>query len=346
MSNIIGLVAFIGGIVFLARNVSQARISAFTGPRTRGMRDRAAAGGPPRTFRQDLAHMRERARLDDWLDSRRHHRTLAAPGRTVSTGSTVPAAPGTGAAPYATPPDDPPRRRVLPGRLRHFQPVTTSGPNGNGSGPPPGPRICTCGRSLLPGGFCSGCRRADTCSCAPLGTPAPPRRGSGVHTAPAPPPAAPARQPGPPAPGRDASAVTGQPPRETNGNDGRNTVTAGTSTASAEKMIEGINEIHASAAAGNIHAKRAALKAIHEAIIRFAAMLQMLSRQMSEPGSNYGPEITEPIAQAGTHQQASAMSVSDADAAISTLINMSVGDLANSPRQAPHNNELSETGAR
>jgi hypothetical protein len=123
-------------------------------------------------------------------------------------------------------------------------------------------------------------------------------------------------------------------------------VAAGTSTASAEKLIEGINEIHAHAQAGGIHAKQEAVKAAHEGSVRFAAMVQMLARQMSEPGQNYGPEITEPLGQAGQHHQAAAMSLSEADAAISTLINMTVGDLAKSPRQAPHHQELSESGAR
>jgi hypothetical protein len=133
------------------------------------------------------------------------------------------------------------------------------------------------------------------------------------------------------------------PPASTNGG---TTVAAGTSTASAEKLIEGINEIHAHAQSGNIIAKREAVKAIHEGLVRFAAMLAMLSRQMSEPGTHYGPEITEPVAKAGTHCQAGAMSASEADANLSTLINMTIGEVANSSRQAPHHNELSETGAR
>jgi len=131
-------------------------------------------------------------------------------------------------------------------------------------------------------------------------------------------------------------------PTSTNGG----TPVAGTSTASAEKLIEGINEIHAHAQSGGIHAKQEAVKATHEASVRFAAMVQMLARQMSEPGQNYGPEITEPLAQAGNHHQAAAMSLSESDAAISTLINMTVGDLARSARQAPHHEELSESGSR
>ena len=71
------------------------------------------------------------------------------------------------------------------------------------------------------------------------------------------------------------------------------------STGSAEKLIEGVNQVHAEAAAGGIHAKHGAIKASTRARIRFSAMASMLARAMSEPGSNYGPEITEPLAKAG-----------------------------------------------
>ena len=130
------------------------------------------------------------------------------------------------------------------------------------------------------------------------------------------------------------------PPSTTGG-----TVAAGTSTASAEKLIEGINEIHAHAASGGIHAKREALAAAHEGAVRFAAMMQMLARTMSEPGSNYGNEITEPIAKGGEQFQAGAITIGEGEARLVTLINMTVGDLATSPRQAPHHRELSENGA-
>jgi hypothetical protein len=74
-------------------------------------------------------------------------------------------------------------------------------------------------------------------------------------------------------------------------------------------------------------------------------MCQMLARTMSEPGSNYGPEITEPIASAGTNFQAGAMSLSEADSNLETLANMTLREVAQSPRQAPHHtNELSESG--
>ena len=120
---------------------------------------------------------------------------------------------------------------------------------------------------------------------------------------------------------------------------------AGTSTASAEKLIEGYNEVYTHAMAGGIHAKREAIKAMHEASVRGAQMSQMLARTMAEPGSNYGPEITEPCSKAGQQLEATAMAYGEADAAITTLINMTVGDLAASARQAPHHTELTEAGA-
>jgi hypothetical protein len=117
-------------------------------------------------------------------------------------------------------------------------------------------------------------------------------------------------------------------------------------TAGAEQLIEGVNRIHAEAAAGGIHHKQAALKAANEGCVRFSAMAQMLARTMSEPGNNYGPEITEPLGKAAQHLQAAAMSFGESDTNLTTLIHMSVGDLATSPRQAPHHSELSENGSR
>jgi hypothetical protein len=116
---------------------------------------------------------------------------------------------------------------------------------------------------------------------------------------------------------------------------------------SAEDLIAAIDTMAARAAAGNIHAKRGAILAMHEAAERFGAALVMLARQMSEPGSNYGPEITEPLAQAATHQQASAMALAEADSALSTLMRRSVAEQADSGTQTPHHqNELTEAGTR
>jgi hypothetical protein len=152
-------------------------------------------------------------------------------------------------------------------------------------------------------------------------------------------PAPPSRQPAPP-----PSSPPSPPPAPAASN-GRTPPVAGTSTG-AEQLIEGVNRIHSEAAAGGIHHKQAALKAASEGSIRFSAMAQMLARTMSEPGNNYGPEITEPLGQAAQHLQAAAMAFGEADTNLTSLIHMSVGDLAKSSRQAPHHSELSENGSR
>jgi hypothetical protein len=193
--------------------------------------------------------------------------------------------------------------------------------NGGGSAGRP-PAVTTRGRA----------RAAATATLRRLGQPRP-ASGNGNGSAPA------ASQPPPPARPAPAPSTDGSPGRTA-------TVAAGTSTGSVEKLIEGVNQISAEAAAGGIHAKQRALKAATEGCIRFAQMAMMLSRSMSEPNSNYGPEITEPSAKAGEHLQAAAMSFGESDTNLTTLLNMSVGELAQSSRQAPHHAELSESGSR
>lgn len=131
------------------------------------------------------------------------------------------------------------------------------------------------------------------------------------------------------------------PPASTNGG----TPVSRTSSAAAEKMIEGIQEIYEHAARGGLNAKQEAIRAAHEGASRFAGMMQMLARTMSEPDHRYGPEITEPIGKAGEHFQAGAQSLSEADAALETLANMTLREASQSRRQVPHHeHELSENG--
>lgn len=110
-----------------------------------------------------------------------------------------------------------------------------------------------------------------------------------------------------------------------------------------EQAVDGMQRVHATAAAGNIRAKQWAIKVCAEILTRVSALALMLSRTVAERG--YGPEISEPLARAGVQAQAAAMACGEADTAITSLANMTVGDLADSPRQAPHRSELSETGA-
>ena len=154
------------------------------------------------------------------------------------------------------------------------------------------------------------------------------------------PPAAPGNG-GPPARQVPASPAPASPPSP----DGGNPVPGTPSGAPAEQMIEAIQAIYAHAASGGINAKQEAVRAAHEGAVRFASMMQMLARTMSEPGSHYGPEITEPLSKAGQHFQAGAMSLSEADNNLETLANMTLREASASPRQVPHHeHELSESG--
>ena len=91
-----------------------------------------------------------------------------------------------------------------------------------------------------------------------------PRRAAPAAASTSPPPAA-APPPVPAAPPAPASP------------NGRNPAMA-TGNGSAEKLIEGVNQVHAEAGAGGIHAKHGAIKAANEGALRFAAMLSMMAR--------------------------------------------------------------------
>lgn len=118
------------------------------------------------------------------------------------------------------------------------------------------------------------------------------------------------------------------------------------SSSGVEQLVQGYTTIYAEATTGNIHAKHRGVKASAEGATRGSQMAQMLARAMSEPGSNYGPEVTEPLAKAAQHLQAAALAFSESDAALASLMQMSVAELASSSRQAPHQSELSENGSR
>lgn len=325
MSTVLGILFLIVVVPYLASRVGHARAAAWAGPRTPGMRGRASSSaGRPRAagtgraaFRSAGAavlhpgtrHIRAQAKADV---RRAWQETFAADWleqRRHEREHEMPAAGGTATA---APPKPTVAQRL---RLKPFTPPgpASAGGNGNGGGQPNGVPVTP----AVPAPY--ACRCGATYS-APQDL---------VRC-------------------RQSHAANSTPPQAASpgSTNGGTDMAAGTSTASAEKLIEGINEIHAHAATGGINAKREAVKAVHEGFVRFGAMLAMLARQMSEPGQNYGHEITEPLAQAGTHAQAGAMSASESDAALSTLINMTVGELATSPRRAPHHEELSETGAR
>ena len=147
----------------------------------------------------------------------------------------------------------------------------------------------------------------------------------------------------PAVPARTAAASRPPPPPAPSG--GNTTVAANAGASGAvEQLVDGVNQLHAHAQAGNVNAKHGAVKGGHEGLVRFAAMWNMLARSLGELG--FGPEITEPIAKAAMHVQAGAMTISEADANLTTLLNMTLGEAAESPRQVPHHSQFAENGSR
>jgi hypothetical protein len=314
MHVLFGIAVVIIAALFLLGAVSRARENARGTAQPKGPSGRLMRAAAHPANRQALAAARadavrvwEAARSTDWLEQRRHERATTAKG---------------GSAPAARAAPAPDSKWHVPGH--------EADPHGRIRRPVAKALDATGTWRLLPS-------RAQSalCGCpACKGSSAPGSTANGDGTAPAANGTKPAIRVLP----RQQAART--PPAAPSGG---TTVSAGTSTASAEKLIEGINEIHAHAAAGGIHAKREAILAAHECAVRFAAMLQMLSRTLAE--RHYGPEITEPLASAATHITAGRMSISESDATLTSMLNMTVDALGSSPRQAPVHTELSETGS-
>jgi hypothetical protein len=65
-----------------------------------------------------------------------------------------------------------------------------------------------------------------------------------------------------------------------------------------------------------------------------------LSRRLAEPDKHYGPEIWEPLSQAGAQLGSGALHMGQSDAAVVSLLRSTVGELADSPRVAPHHSQL------
>lgn len=113
-----------------------------------------------------------------------------------------------------------------------------------------------------------------------------------------------------------------------------------------EQLIEGLARIQAYALAGNVQAKRAAVLALAETGRRSAAASLTLSRALAEPGSHFGPEITEPLAAMSAHFGAAALAGGQSETALTILLTLSLAEAMAAGRQVPHYDELTETGAR
>lgn len=169
----------------------------------------------------------------------------------------------------------------------------------------------------------------------------PERAGPGSRPASPPGPA-----PGPESPESPPQAPPSHPPSSSSSQPSQQPGGTAMASGAVEQAIEALGHIHMEAMSGGITGKRRAVLALAELQQRVNQTAFAISRAMSEPGQNYGPEITEKIAAAGTHAQASALVFAQADAALSALLQATLAESMQVNRKIPHPQELTETGKR
>jgi hypothetical protein len=106
-----------------------------------------------------------------------------------------------------------------------------------------------------------------------------------------------------------------------------------------EMIIEGAQALRRHAMNGNARAKRGAVLGIVAASDVLAGIAGALSRDMAEPGQHYGPEVTEPLAMAGTHFKAGGMTLSEIDGRLLAIIR-AAERLRAQGVQAPHHEQF------
>jgi hypothetical protein len=148
---------------------------------------------------------------------------------------------------------------------------------------------------------------------------------------------APARPPMPPPPAALPPAAAEAPPG------------APSAGGAQSDILYAISALVAEASHGDIKACRRVLETFAVMFGGFdgggaGSALVGLGTRLSEPDKRYGPEIWEPVMQAGASISAAGIKLGEATANLVSLINTTVGQLADSPRQAPHHSQM-EGGA-
>lgn len=115
--------------------------------------------------------------------------------------------------------------------------------------------------------------------------------------------------------------------------------TAPSPTGAAADMFSSASALASHAKAGGIHAKSRALKVFGEAFEALDATLRSLAQDMAEQGE-YPAGVWEPVMTAAAHAKATSLALGEADASLTSLMNMNIGELAASPVRAPRNQEL------
>nr|MDQ2876449.1 hypothetical protein [Actinomycetota bacterium] len=111
-------------------------------------------------------------------------------------------------------------------------------------------------------------------------------------------------------------------------------------TAAQSDLLHAITAVVNRASNGDIIDVRRALKILASAAGALGGGATFLGTRLAEPDRHLGPEIWEPVGMAGAHGQTMALVLQQADQMAQSLLAMTVGELAVSPRQAPHQSML------
>jgi len=91
---------------------------------------------------------------------------------------------------------------------------------------------------------------------------------------------------------------------------------------------------------GDIRDVRRVIKTLATAADALGHGVSHLGTRLSEPDKHYGAEIWEPLTIGGAQLRAASLHCAQSDAMVTSLLATTVGELADSPRQAPHHAEL------
>ena len=105
-------------------------------------------------------------------------------------------------------------------------------------------------------------------------------------------------------------------------------------------LLYAIDALVAEASSGDIKAVRRVVATLSQATTGMGGALRRLGQRLSEPDKDSGAEIFEPAMSAGSQCSTAGMRLAEADALLLSLIGATIGELADSPRRAPHSSQL------
>jgi hypothetical protein len=105
-------------------------------------------------------------------------------------------------------------------------------------------------------------------------------------------------------------------------------------------LLHAIGSLVARASGGDIRDVRRTIKTLATAADALGSGVSHLGTRLAEPDKLYGGEIWEPLAMAGAQLRSGALHMNQSDSMVTSLLNTSVGELAETPRQAPHHSQL------